>query len=85
MRSLWTFISKPANRAILGWLGGGAIVVAGGIWALVTYLWPAHEAAMPVCAQQGVVVGGNVSGSRITNTASGSSSSGPCVAPKDAK
>jgi hypothetical protein len=85
MRSLWTFISKPANRAILGWLGGGAIVVAGGMWALVTYLWPAHEAAIPVCAQQGVVVGGNVSGSSITNTATGSSSSGPCVAPKDAK
>jgi hypothetical protein len=85
MRSLWSFISKPGNRAILGWLGGGVVIVAGGVWAVVTFLWPPHEAPTTVCAQQGVAVGGSVSGSTITNTAIGSSSSGPCVAPKDAK
>jgi peptidoglycan/LPS O-acetylase OafA/YrhL len=65
---------------------GGALAVF-----VVLYFWsPAHweppsTAATTVCAQQGVAVGGNVSGSTITNTATGSSSSGPCVAPKDAK
>jgi hypothetical protein len=78
MRSFWLFISKPANLAVLGMLGGG-------VWAVVTYLWPAHEAPTIVCGQEGVAIGGNVSGSAVINTATGSSNSGPCVAPKDAK
>lgn len=84
MRSFWSFISKPANRAVLGWLGGGVVIVAGGFWAVVTFLWPALEMPITVCAQQGVAIGGSVSGSAITNKAT-SSSSGPCVVPKDAK
>jgi len=65
---------------------GGALAVF-----VVLYFWsPAHwasssPAATTACAQQGVSVGGSVSGSTIMNTATGSSSSGPCVAPKDAK
>jgi hypothetical protein len=85
MDSLWSFLAKPKNQKTLSWLGGGVVIVAGGIWAVMTFLWPAHEAPKAVCAQQGVAVGGNVSGSTVTNTATGSSSSGPCVAPKDAK
>jgi hypothetical protein len=85
MGSLWSFLAKPKNQKTLSWLGGGVVFVAGGIWAVVMFLWPAHEAPTTVCAQQGVAVGGSVSGSTIANTATGSSSSGPCVTPKNAK
>ena len=43
MGSVWAFVRKPGNRQLLSWLGGGGAVAAGGIWAMVTYLWPAHE------------------------------------------
>ena len=79
MSSLWSFIARPKNRQVLSWVGGGFVAVAVGAWAVVTYIWPAHEPGKTVCAQQGVVVGGNVSGSTVSNQVTGSSVSGPCV------
>jgi site-specific DNA recombinase len=56
MGSLWAFLKDENNQRTLGWLGAGAVVVAGGLWALVTYFWPHHdiEAASPavVCARR---------------------------------
>jgi hypothetical protein len=77
----------------VGMKAGNMTLRAGGALAVlvILYFWsPAHwklasPAATTACAQQGVTVGGDVSGSTITNTATGSSSSGPCAAPKDAK
>jgi len=47
---------------------------------VVTYVWPAHEAATAVCAEQGIVIGGKVSGSTIENKVSGgTATAGPCV------
>ncbi len=43
MDSLVSIVSKPKNRQILSWIGGGVIAVAAGGFALVTYLWPAHD------------------------------------------
>ncbi len=82
MGSLWSFIAKPENRQVFSWVGGGFVAVAVGAWAVVTYVWPASETAKTVCAQQGIALGGNVSGSTVTNTVSGSSGSGPCVETK---
>jgi hypothetical protein len=84
MASLWSFIAKPKNRQVLSWVGGGIVAVAVGAWAVVTYVWPAHHEASPStnCAQQGVAIGGSVSGSTVTNNVSGSSSSGPCAETK---
>ena len=80
MGSLPAFLGKPSNQKLLSFYGGGAVIVAGGIWAVITYVWPAHETPTAVCADQGVVVGGNVSGSSVTNRVSGSTAtSGPCV------
>src|ERR1700730_12985820 len=31
-------IKNPDTRAILSWLGGGAVVAAGGIWTVVTFV-----------------------------------------------
>ena len=67
MDSLRSIIAKPKNRQILSWIGGGVIVVATGVWAVVTYVWPAHESEKVVCAQQGSVASGrDASGNTIT-------------------
>src|SRR5215472_18643423 len=80
MSSVWTFVQKPSNQRLLSWLGGGGAVAATGIWAVVTYLWPAHETPKVECVQQGVKIGGNVSGSTVSNAVSGgTASAGPCA------
>jgi len=66
MRSIGAFLRKPGNQRLLSWLGGGAVIVAGGIWTVVTYVWPPHSPESG--ANKGVVIGGSVSHSKITNT-----------------
>jgi hypothetical protein len=70
MASLLSFLAKPKNQKTLSWLGGGLVVVVGGIWAIVTYVWPRGEAGQDhaniVCAQQGSIAAGHdVSGNAI--------------------
>jgi hypothetical protein len=80
MDGVFRFLQKPSNQRLLSWLGGGGVVLAGGIWAVITYVWPSHEAPSALCAEQGVALGGNVSGSTITNTVTGSTATAaPCV------
>jgi hypothetical protein len=33
----WAFLTDPANREVLAWAGGGVVVVAGGVWAVVKF------------------------------------------------
>jgi hypothetical protein len=49
MGSVWTFVRKPSNQRLLSWLGGGGVVIATGIWAVLTYIWPAHESQKVEC------------------------------------
>jgi hypothetical protein len=81
MGLVWTFLRKPSNQRMLSWLGGGGVIAAGGIWAVVTYIWPTHhETSTAECIQQGVKIGGSVSGSMVSNSASGgTATSGPCL------
>jgi hypothetical protein len=60
------------------------MALAGGAWAMVTYLAPPHppESSKIVCAQQGVAIGGNVSGGTITNAVSGATIAAPCAETK---
>ena len=37
MSRLWKFLREKRNREILAWLGGGAVVLAGGIWTAVVF------------------------------------------------
>ena len=37
IQKLWEVIKDPDNRAVLSLLGGGAVVAAGGIWAVVKF------------------------------------------------
>lgn len=86
MSKLWVSLQKRKSaREVVALLAPIAIAIAGGIWGIVTYVWPAHETARQaaptaVCAEQGIAIGGNVSRSKITNRASGGTPTvGPCV------
>jgi hypothetical protein len=86
MGSPWSFLSASKNQKTLSRLGAGLVVVAGGAWAVFTYLWP-HEASSPegpriVCAQPGTVAAGrDANGNTITINGSMQLAMGakPCV------
>src|SRR5215831_8494883 len=44
MNRLWRFLREKRNREMLGWIGGGLVVLASGIWAVTIYLFPAQKA-----------------------------------------
>jgi hypothetical protein len=35
---IWSFLQDESNRTVLGWIGGGAVAVAGAIWAVVKFI-----------------------------------------------
>ncbi|MDW4500332.1 hypothetical protein R5H30_20255 [Sulfitobacter sp. D35] len=35
IEDLWTFLQNPENRETLGWIGGGLVVLAGGLWTVI--------------------------------------------------
>jgi hypothetical protein len=75
MRRLWSFIEQKSNREILGWVGGGLVIIVAGLWtAFVYFAAPEKTASTPgVSANCGSVgVGGNVSGATITASNTGS-------------
>jgi hypothetical protein len=37
LESIWAFLTDPANRVVLTWLGGGLVVALGGAWTAFTY------------------------------------------------
>ena len=64
----WIFLKSRTNREIMSWLGGGATVIAAGMWAVFVFL--VHhdgkvggEASAPQVSQSGtgIASGGNVS------------------------
>jgi hypothetical protein len=65
MNRLWDFICEERNRVVLGWLGGGLVVAATGLWAAFVYFFPHHTSDVQAkCGS--VAVGGNVTGATIT-------------------
>ena len=61
----WEEILKdPDKRAILSWLGGGAVVVAGGIWTVVTFVvehkdTPDKKGGTTITVGQGIASAGD--------------------------
>ena len=76
MTSFWRFLRDKHNQQVLGWLGGGLVVAATGLWVAVVYFFPpgksqeakTHEPVAPTVQADcgGVAIGGNVSGATIT-------------------
>lgn len=64
------FLSNDKNRAILGWIGAGVVVVFSALLAVFVYLVPPSKLGSPpesvTASHGGVAVGGNVTGSTIT-------------------
>lgn len=70
MRALWRFVRIKRNRESLGWLGAGAVVVIGGLWAVFVYVFPAGRPGTPpapgIEVRQGVAAGRDLTGNTIT-------------------
>ncbi|MCS3761015.1 hypothetical protein GGE21_002725 [Bradyrhizobium centrosematis] len=82
MSSLWEFIRQKRNREVLGWLGGGLVVLTTGLWAAIVYFMPPQKRSEPGPASVqancgGVAVGGNISGATITAGATAGSDCSP--------
>lgn len=66
MDAIWAFLSDPQNQKTLGWLGGGIVVLAGGIWAVIQHVAKPAASARPQpttsihADRRGVAAGGNV-------------------------
>jgi hypothetical protein len=71
MEKFWSFLRQKRNREILGWIGGGLVVAAVGLWTVIVYVFPPSSKSSASGATTsancgGVAVGGNVSGSIVT-------------------
>jgi hypothetical protein len=75
MTSFWRFLRDKHNQQVLGWLGGGLVVAATGLWVAFVYFFPpakSPEAKSPQSSpavkadRGGIAIGGDVSGTTIT-------------------
>jgi hypothetical protein len=77
------FLRDESNRALLGWIGGGLAIAAGGLWAVFVHFYPTPETKPPPVQKQieaecgSVAIGGDVSGATIT-----AGSTGDCPKPR---
>jgi TIR domain len=66
---LWGFLRDKRNQQLLGWLGGGLIVAATGLWAVFVYFFPPVKSPTAPSVQAncgGIAIGRDVTGSTIT-------------------
>ncbi len=67
--SFWAFLADPQHREVLGWIGGGIVVAAGGLWAVFKFYAkkPKPPTTQTVTADRGSVgIGGNNRNSPIS-------------------
>jgi hypothetical protein len=70
---IWAFVQEAGNRAMLGWIGSGIVVVFGGIW-IIFQLFPSEEKPKEQAAQivsasyGGVAIGGRIHDSNVMET-----------------
>lgn len=68
--SAWTFLLDPANREVLGWIGGGIVVIGGGAWTVFKFF--SSKKPTVSASNGGVAAGRDVRGANINiNTDSG--------------
>ena len=76
MNSFWRFLRDKRNQQVLGWLGGGLVVAATGLWVAFVYFFPTvkspeakFQEPTPPSVQAycgGIAIGRDVTGSTIT-------------------
>jgi hypothetical protein len=76
MNAFWRFLRDRRNQQVLGWLGGGMVVAATGLWTAFVYLFPSPKSPeaqspelVPISVQancSGIAIGGSVTGATIT-------------------
>ena len=84
LNRFWQFLRDKHNQQVLGWLGGGLVVLASGLWVVFVYLFPPSKSpelqssATPNVQADcgGVAIGGNVSDTTIT---AGTTTSSNCT------
>src|SRR5262249_34461962 len=81
MDSFWRFLRDMRYHQVLGWLGGGLVVTATGLWVALAFVYlfpplksPETKALEPASFNgradcSGVTMGGNVTGAIITTGA----------------
>lgn len=68
MDDLWSFLLDEKNRTVLGFLGGGVVVLAGGAWAIVKHRAQRKQAGADAAApgiEGSVVAGRDIRDSKI--------------------
>lgn len=72
MARLVTWLKIEKNRALVGWLGGGAVVAIGGLWSAYLHFHPTPEGKPDAPPKQieadcgSVAIGGDVTGATVT-------------------
>jgi hypothetical protein len=74
-----TYLRDESNRALLGWIGSGLVVLIAGLWAGFVYLYPPKkddgsgaikvEANCGSAAAQGTFIGSSINVGGATSTA----------------
>jgi hypothetical protein len=70
---IWAFLQDPANRAVLGWIGGGLVVVVGGLWAAIRFFFSKRPNVS--AANGSVAAGRDIRNAEINTRPSGSKGS----------
>jgi hypothetical protein len=76
VNAMWRFLRDKRNQQVLGWLGGGLVVAATGLWAAFVYFFPHVKSSETTSSEPtppsvqancgGIAVGRDVTGSTIT-------------------
>jgi hypothetical protein len=78
MGSIWAFLQDESNRTVLGWIGGGIVVVLGGLWTAYKFFSSKQKPKTPspptVSATRGGVAAGRDIGNSKIDTRGGSKS-----------
>jgi len=85
MNSFWRFLRDKRNQQVLGWIGGGLVFVATGLWAAFIHFFPLQKPAETKASEQpaasepapanvqaecsGIAIGGNVTVATVTTGA----------------
>lgn len=63
--AVWVFLKDPANRAVLGWVGGGVVITITGVWAVIKFIGNKERGPSVKASSGGVAAGRDMIGNKI--------------------